>query len=245
MFQAMQTWLWMGVAGMVVGLVAIVGLGLRVPDDRLHHAVGSAFVCAIAACAYFAMASGQGVHTFVDAEGVPRTVFWARYIDWALTTPLLLIGLATVGMPRVRAVHAREQNGRIGGLIGADVMMIATGLFAALSAQAHVRWIWFAISCVAFLFVLFIIAGRMRVEAADRGHDHKQLYNRLLGTLVVLWLIYPLVWAAGTEGVGALELRDEVAVYAVVDILAKVGFGLLLVSGSAKLRDKDEKHVNR
>jgi bacteriorhodopsin len=235
----------LGAAGMVVGVAVIAGFGLKVPEDRLHHVVGSAFICAIAACAYFAMANGQGIHTFVDADGTQRIVYWARYLDWALTTPLLLIGLATVGMPRVRALHAREQNGRIGGLVGADLMMVATGLFAALSAKSHMRWSWFAISCVAFLVVLYLIVGPMRIDAISRGSDHSKLYTRLLTTLVLLWLIYPLVWIAGTEGVGTIGLGQEVAIFAVVDLLAKVGFGLMLVSGSANLRDKDEKHVSR
>lgn len=241
----MNTWLWAGVIGMLAGTVAILAVGRRVPEDRVHHVVGSAFICAVAACAYYAMANGQGIHTFTDAAGVERTVYWARYLDWAVTTPLLLVGLATVGMARVRAVHAREQNGRIGGLIGADVMMVATGLFASLSTQAHVRWTWFGISCVAFAAILAIIVGPMRRDASARGHDHRALYTRLLTTLVVLWFVYPLVWVAGTEGLGAISLSQEVAIFAVVDILAKVGFGLLLVTGSATLRDKDEKHVSR
>lgn len=230
---------------MLIGLAVIAGLGLKVPEDRIHHVVSSGFICAIAACAYFAMANGQGIHTFVDAEGTERTVYWARYVDWALTTPLLLIGLATVGMPRVRALHAREQNGRIGGLVGADLMMVATGLFAALSAKSHVRWSWFAIGCLAFLVVLYLIAGPMRIDAVSRGSDHSKLYTRLLTTLIVLWLVYPLVWIAGTEGMGTISLDQEVAVFAIVDLLAKVGFGVLLVIGSANLRDKDEKHVSR
>lgn len=190
------------------------------------------------------MANGQGIHTFTDTGGAQRTVYYARYIDWALTTPLLLIGLATVGMHRVRALHAREQNGRIGGLIGADLMMIATGLIAAMSTKPHVRWSWFAISCVAFLVVLYLITGPLRLDAASRGPDHRGLYNRLMATVVALWLVYPLVWLAGTEGLGRIGLGAEVAIFAVVDLLAKVGFGVLLVLGSAKLRDNDESHVH-
>ena len=230
---------------MLVGLAVIIGLGLRVPDDRVHHVVSSAFICVIAALAYFAMANGQGIHTFIDAAGTERTVYWARYVDWALTTPLLLIGLATVGMPRVRALHAREQNGLVGGLVGADLMMIATGLFASLSVQTHMRWSWFAIGCVAFIVVLYLIAGPLRMDAVSRGSEHSKLYTRLLTTLIVLWLVYPLVWIAGTEGQGTINLGQEVAIFAVVDVLAKVGFGVLLVTGSANLRDKDEKHVSR
>lgn len=230
---------------MLVGLAVIVGLGLKVPRDRVHHVVSSAFICVIAAMAYFAMANGQGIHTFIDADGTERTVYWARYVDWALTTPLLLIGLATVGMPRIRALHAREQNARIGGLVGTDLMMIATGLFASLSAQSRMRWSWFAIGCVAFVAVLYLIVGPMRMDAVSRGKDHSRLYTRLAVTLILLWLVYPLIWIVGTEGRAVITAGQEVATYAVVDLLAKVGFGVLLVIGSAGLRDGDEKHASR
>ncbi|MGI9125716.1 MAG: bacteriorhodopsin, partial [Mycobacterium sp.] len=122
-------------------------------------------------------------------------------------------------------------------------LMVLTGLFGSLSREAGVRWAWFAISCVFFGVVLYYIVGPLKAEAATRGPDHRDLYNRLLGMLVVLWFVYPIVWAAGTEGLGEVGLSLEVAVFAVVDLLAKVGFGLLLVIGVAKIRAKDEEIV--
>jgi bacteriorhodopsin len=113
--------------------------------------------------------------------------------------------------------------------------MVLTGLFAALSRDTHTRWIWYIISCVFFLVVLYFIAGPIRAAAAERSADHAALYTKLLGILAVLWFIYPILWAVGTEGVGALSLSGEIAVFAVIDLLAKVGFGILLVSGAAKL----------
>ena len=62
----------------------------------------------------------------------------------------------------------------------------------------------------------------------------KPLYMRLLTILTVLWLIYPVLWALGTEGAGTLSLTGEIAVFAVIDVLAKVGFGILLVLGVGK-----------
>jgi bacteriorhodopsin len=43
------------------------------------------------------------------------------------------------------------------------------------------------------------------------------------------------VWVLGTEGSGVVGLSTEVAIFAVVDLLAKVGFGLLLVTGLTRL----------
>lgn len=232
----MTTWLWIGTIGMALGALAIVGIGNKVPKDHRHHVVASAFVCIIAACAYFAMARGQGVHSFIDDGGVERTVYYARYLDWVLTTPLLLIGLVTVALPRISStLQGRERNALVGGVIGADVLMIITGLIAALSKDTTTRWIWYVISCAAFLVVLYMIAGPIKAAAADLGPDASALYTKLLGILTVLWFIYPIVWAIGTEGAGAVGLSAEVAIFAVVDLLAKVGFGILLVSGSAKL----------
>ena len=56
-----------------------------------------------------------------------------------------------------------------------------------------------------------------------------------LGLLTVLWFIYPIVWAVGTEGAGAVGLSTEIAIFAVIDLAAKVGFGLMLVTGASRL----------
>jgi bacteriorhodopsin len=231
-----HTWLWVGTIGMALGLLLIVGTGNSVPAERRHHVVVSGFVVVIAACAYFAMANNQGLHSFVDNDGVERTVYYARYLDWVLTTPLLLLGLLTVALPRLTSPgESRERNAVVGGVLGADVLMIVTGLFAALSKDTHVRWTWYIISCVAFLIVLYLIAVPIRAAAQKRSAEHAALYTRLFAILAVLWFIYPIVWAIGTEGAQAVGLGAEVAIFAVIDILAKVGFGVLLVTGSARL----------
>ena len=229
-----STWLWIGTIGMALGAVVIIGLGSKA--ESRHHVTASAYVCIIAACAYFPMARKQGVHAFVDNDGVERTVYYARYLDWLFTTPLLLIGLVTVALPRLTSTaEGRDRNALVAGVVGADVGMILTGLFGALSKDAHTRWVWYVVSCAFFLVVLYMIAGPIRAAAAERSAGHAALYTKLLGILTVLWFIYPIIWAIGTEGAGKVGLDTEIAIFAVVDLLAKVGFGILLVSGAAKL----------
>ena len=52
--------------------------------------------------------------------------YWARYVDWFFTTPLLLLDLALLAGATKEAIVW---------LLGLDVMMIATGFFAGITAS--------------------------------------------------------------------------------------------------------------
>jgi len=226
-----ETWLWIGFAGMTLGAITIAALGRRSREEDRHHFVASGFVCLLAAISYFAMANGQGIVQVDD-----RSVYAARYADWLFTTPLLLLGLLMIGLPVLGGRgDTRSRTALVAGVLGADALMILTGLFAALSADDTVRYTWYAISCGAFLAVLALIFGPARAEARAAGGATFALYDRLTKTLTVLWFIYPVLWLLGTEGTGTISLTAEIAVFAVIDLSAKVGFGLLLVTGVLRL----------
>lgn len=236
MSNGQETWLWIGFAGMVLGAIAIYAAGGRAGRDQKHHAVTSLFVCLIAAISYFAMANEQAI---VGVVG--RTILVPRYVDWLFTTPLLLLGLMMVGLPRLRqGEDNRERTALIGGVIGADVVMIVTGLFASLSASDTVRYTWYAISCGAFLVVLALVYGPVRSAAKAQGGETLALFGSLLSILTVLWFIYPVLWLLGTEGLDVIGLTAEIAVFAIIDLTAKVGFGLLLVTRIAGAREPGE-----
>lgn len=245
-----KAWLFVGAGGMALGAVAIAVLGTRLARQS-HHAVTSFFVCAIAACLYLLMAFGQGVGLLTDHSllfhpgGVidtvsARLVYFGRYIDWVFTTPLLLVGLIGVGMAHSSREAGRSRGSIIGAAIGADVLMIVTGLLGSLSLSNGHKYTWFAISCVFFLIVLGVIWGPVRAAAAAQGPAVAGLYNRLLGTLTALWFIYPVLWLLGTEGTSSISLSSEVVVFTIIDLTAKVGFGLLLVTGVRKLSPATE-----
>jgi bacteriorhodopsin len=240
-----QTWLWIGTIGMALGAVVIYALGGK---GSQHHRVASVFVCAIAACMYLLMAFGQGDviitqdNLFFTPDGVvdvetASLVYWARYLDWVITTPLLLIGLLTLGLRAVSGSGeaVRDRLGLVAGVIGADVLMIITGLFGALSMNSLHKYVWFAISCGFFLAVLAAVWGPVRAAAAEQGGATAALYTKLAGILTVLWCIYPVLWLVGTEGAGVISLDLEVIVFTIIDLTAKVGFGILLVTGVQKL----------
>jgi len=220
--------LWIGCAGMGLGALAIALLGRGAPAGQKHHFVMSFTVCALAFTAYYAMANGYGI-----VQVGTREEFFARYVDWVLTTPLLLAGLMMIALPPLTSggEEARERLALFGGVVGADAFMILTGLFAGLSNNNPVKYGFFAISCIAFLIVIAVIWGPVRNAALAQGGSTEALFTRLATVLTVLWLIYPVLWILGTEGTKTLSLTGEIVVFAVIDLSAKVGFGLLLCTG--------------
>ena len=227
-----QTVLWIGTALMTIGLLVFIYMTYTTSEENRHFYYATSLVPLIAASAYFAMATGHGAMTIGG-----HTFFFARYIDWVFTTPLLLLDLALLALANVR-----RRIALVGVLLGADVYMIITGLIAGLLTGAD-KYVWFATSTIAFLFVLFVLV-RMFREAQVRGGAISSLFRNLATLTIVLWICYPIVWLLGTEGTGLLSIQVEVILYMILDVLAKVGFGFLLLSNRAALSESSRATVS-
>lgn len=227
--------LWVVFTIMLVSSVAFTALAWSVPvSKRLFHIL-TTFITVFAAISYFAMATGDGngythiiikevhKHTPDTVEHVYRQIFWARYIDWSVTTPLLLLDLGFLaGMNGADLLIA----------IVADVIMVLTGLFAAFGSTEGQKWGWYAISCFAYLVILWqlVVSGRRAVIGKDSSTG--QLFASIGGFTLILWTLYPVVWAIG-EGTRKWSVDSEIVAYAILDVLAKpiFGFWLLIAHG--------------
>jgi bacteriorhodopsin len=155
-----------------------------------------------------------------EGQDMAEPFYWARYVDWFFTTPLLLLDLALL---------AGATKEAIAWLLGLDVMMIATGFFAGITAS-DIRWVWFAVSCVIFVWMLWVLLAEILKAAGNRPPEVRSKFNQLAIILAVVWTIYPILWVLGTEGINVIGIEGEVATFAVIDLIAKVGFGFLLLS---------------
>jgi bacteriorhodopsin len=165
---------------------------------RLYHVI-TTLITITAALSYFAMATGAGVsyhcvratdyHDHIPDTHHPvcRQVFWARYVDWTITTPLLLLDLALLaGIDGAHTLMA----------IVADLIMILTGLFAAFgqdrgrgSAQ---KWGWYTIGCVAYIFVVWHIGLHGSRVVTAKGKTVTRLFASLAAFTFILWTAYPM-----------------------------------------------------
>ena len=175
--------------------------------------------------AYTAMAFGEG-RTEVDGQ----VTYWARYADWAVSTPLLLTGLALTGMATVP-----KNLTLIGGLVAADVVMIGCGLVADLSDRPAMRWTFYAAGLFAFAIVLWLIWGPVKA-VADRQDDRvSRLYRHMALFLTVLWFGYPLIWLVGPSGVRLIGQTAETALFVALPVVSKVVFSFFDLRGLRSL----------
>jgi len=173
---------------------------------------------------YLAMALGQG--SLLLADG--REFFVARYVDWSITTPMLLAGLC------LTALHSPLRRWALMlGILFTDVNMIATGVIAGFSpVGSAAKWTWFLISSGAFAFIYVGLWGPMRGEAVKTGPKTAALYTRNASILSALWLAYPVIFLLGNEGTNAISPVATAALYTSFDVISKVVFGIISLRGT-------------
>ncbi|HMB50487.1 bacteriorhodopsin [Natronoarchaeum rubrum] len=225
--EAEAIWLWIGTAGMFLATVYFVARGRSVEEERRKKFyIVTTFITAIAFVNYLAMALGFGL-TEVTVAGETLPIYWARYTDWILTTPLLLYDLGLL---------AGADRNTIQTVVGLDVLMIGTGAIATLTgdgtgtiAVGAQRLIWWGVSTAFLLVLLYYLFGALSEQAETLPTEAQNKFTLLRNMLTVLWLAYPVWWLLGTEGLNLLGLFVETAGFAALDLTAKAGFGYILL----------------
>lgn len=232
-----QAWLWIGVFGMAIGAAVLLAIGPRQTKDEYFHRGLHSFVPMVAAGFYLLMALGQGA---LHLDG-GREFLYARYIDWSVTTPLLLLALSATALGELRT-----RPGLMVALVGADVYMILAGLAAGLSPSgSSAKWIWYIVSCGAFLGVYYVLWGPLLKEAKARSAAAAQAYTRHAAILSVLWLLYPIVFILGPDGGSVITPVLATLFFLVLDLTTKVIYAFVTYSTVKTVSASSPSHSQR
>lgn len=227
------TWLWIGTIGMILGTVyfGVRGRGSADPEQQSYYII-TTLIPAIAATAYLAMATGWGVISMPLSGTGGVNIYWARYADWLLTTPLLIIDLTLVAGARKETIYR---------LLVIDIIMILGGLAGSIMQQgAVVRIACWAVSTAAFIVLLYYLLGELSERARNRSTATGTVFKRLRNITLGLWALYPIVWILGTGGgFGIITITTEIMLYVMLDIGTKVGFGAVLLESQDVLQAAD------
>jgi len=196
----------LGTVGMLVGAVFAVQLarsqGWTGPSTALLVIPG------VASVSYLLMAAGVG-RVAVGSE----SILVPRYVDWLLTTPVLVGYVAYLAGAPGRV---------IAGVAGADAVMILTGAAATVLA-GPAKWALFGVSG---LMHLSLLAGLYLVlpRYVDPGADQWRLFRLLQNHVGLLWLVYPVVWVASPSGIGVVSTVAVGLMITYLDVIAKTPY---------------------
>ena len=113
-------------------------------------------------------------------------------------------------------------------VVVADLIMVLTGLFAALTTAEDVAWGYYAIACLAYLVIVYQLAVQGRTVVKSKDTRTASFFSAIAGFTLLLWTAYPIIWGF-TEGSRVLNVDGEIVAYAVLDVLAKPVFGFWLL----------------
>ncbi|MFO0527385.1 MAG: bacteriorhodopsin-like [Planctomycetota bacterium] len=201
----------------------------------------SGIVVAIACYHYFMIRhSWNDAYALADgpkyaATGAAFNDFY-RYADWILTVPLLMVELVVVmRLPRERSSSLLTR------LVIAAALMIALGYPGEVikdPAQATMRWVWFALSCIPFVYILYVLWVELTNSLNSQPPAVQGLVKLARLVILITWMVYPIAYALGStpaaltaasggggDATGVVGLQIG---YAIADMTAKAGFGVLI-----------------
>lgn len=159
-----------------------------------------------------------------------------RYADWILTVPLLMVEL--VAVLRLEAGKARSLLTR---LVIAAALMIALGYPGEVISDPEgwtTRVIWGTLSSIPFFYILYVLWVELTKSLDTQPAAARKLIEVARLVLLITWAVYPIAYAlGGTETAlaakagGSVDASGIVGLqvgYAIADMTAKAGFGMLI-----------------
>jgi bacteriorhodopsin len=205
------------------------------PAHQVSHIV-SGVIAVVAGYAYFQMqgfyhdmlAELVTVADPADRQTLMRESYPAisqyRYMDWAITTPLLLLT-----MVRLLNVSLRTIARPVGLMLAADLFMIVTGYIGeqqlTFDQEAIVgsKLIWGAVSTVGYVVVPWTLYKLYKQYGMTAKLD--RTFRLVALTTVTFWGIYPIGYIASALGVDTNAIHIA---FCVGDVINKTGVAALL-----------------
>jgi bacteriorhodopsin len=217
--------------------------------------MNAGIVTTIASLAYLVMATGHGF--VIKCNG--RAFYYARYVDWFFTTPLLLLDVLVVSGTGFSSMA-------LSFMFTFDVLMIAAGLIGELIEDSF-RWAFFGFGMLFFIPIIWYLCradgsdGQM-CGATEGALPVQRVAQQVIFMTWFLWMFYPIVWVLCNTGgtaitgasyghasygesaeyrmlqgtdfkpAGIISATTEAWIYTVLDILAKSGVGMAITCTS-------------
>jgi bacteriorhodopsin len=193
----------------------------------------AALVTFIAAIFYWQMKDMVSFPGMTDIAIIQSTMP-VRYLDWVLTTPLLLLEFGII------ASLTGAPKGTTYRLVLADLVMIITGYFGEIGVPGSAgNYMNFIISTLAWLYIAYTI---WKLQPTKGTAALKSSISNMKKFVIFGWMIYPIGTAvqeflelSGSDAATMqLAVCSSAIIFIFADIINKVGFGIVAVNAFKK-----------
>jgi sensory rhodopsin len=197
----------------------------------------SAVYLFIAASNYYFMRTVVGQS--VDLNTIATFPTELRYLDWLITTPLMLVMFTVLLGARNKAVLVV--------LVVADMIMIGTGYVGEVilnrNGPSTEAWAMFLVGCLAYLVILYMLFSAISEAQEDALEPIANGLSRMKMFIIFGWLIYPLGFVVALLAPNSLDAKLwRELIYNIADGVNKVGFAVVTVAAAkAVARDREIK----
>ena len=179
--------------------------------------VVSGVILFIAALNYYYM---KGWYTEALQNDIMSFPTSYRYIDWLLTTPLMLV--------KFPLLLGLGKNGRtfMYKLITLDVTMILFGYFGEIMIDnQNLHYAFFGVGMLCWLIILYLLFSATSNLPERFSPMVRRCVKTMVGFVLIGWLIYPLGYILPSFGLPQ-DVRE--LVYNIGDIINKVGLAMVV-----------------
>ena len=223
--------------------------GAVAPEHRTSSTL-TAIICFVAGCSYLVIRTYYHamLETLVKTSD-PRerhdllyasylAIGQYRYMDWTVTTPLLLI--KNVLQLRVKP---RQVPGTLFLLVTADLLMVLFGYIGEQQIDvngimlAGPHYLWGFVSSVCYAVIPFLLYRVYQRFAQQAEPAERRAYRWMAVATVTTWGVYPLGYMVPTLFPQA-NLNWLHLAFSVADVYNKVGLGIVAYLAAAKVMEK-------
>jgi len=148
---------------------------------------------------YLLMVSGLFVASAISGD----SIYWTRWAFYAVSCSFLMV--------EISMLLSIDKSIKLEIIVFNSLVMI-TGLLASVS-EGIIKWLFFTLSSVAYLYVLFQII------------KHRSNEKFIVTFVTIFWSGFPIIWILSPAGLMLIDAFWTALFYLVLDLITKVYFG--------------------
>ncbi|KIW86771.1 uncharacterized protein Z519_12557 [Cladophialophora bantiana CBS 173.52] len=208
-------WLWAVTAAYILSFLVCLVPSFTAPENKRVFNYTLSMALLVGAVTYYAQASDLSWTAVEQANQLTRQIFYARYINWVVSFPALILSLGLLSGISWTAIILN---------IVLSWFWVLTYLVAAYTATSY-KWGFFAFGTFAYVILAMSTINESRESAQVLGIGRD--YIILSGWVNLMWLLYPVAFAL-SDGGHVIGVTSGFIFFGILDMLllpvAAVGF---------------------